>query len=134
MDYFKRTKNLKIWKIIKKWENKFFNFENQKWHFFWQKIFMIFYQFLKMAIFPMIFRGLVTFDKKILLMTLLHFYLVLFFFHLRRKSLCDFPAFKTRFWPKTGVFKWLISIGRCFFILWCLIIFSLFLHIIAVWS
>jgi hypothetical protein len=33
-----------------------------------------------------------------------------------------------------GVLKHLISIGGCFFVLWCLIIFSFFLCIIVVWS
>ena len=109
-------------KFRKTWCPKFLKNLTKNWHFFWSAISLGKYQ----KNWPK--------DKKIYPILLLHFYLVLFFFHLRKKSKCDFPAFKTRFWSKTGVFKWRISIGRCFFILWCLIIFSLFLHIIAVWS
>ena len=114
-------KNLRK-KFRKTWCPKFLKNLTKNWHFFWSAISLGKYQ----KNWPK--------DKKIYPILLLHFYLVLFFFHLRKKSKCDFPAFKTRFWSKTGVFKWRISIGRCFFILWCLIIFSLFLHIIAVWS
>ena len=128
----KKYKNLSFWTKIwqKIWRKSFAKLGVQSFWKIWQKIDIFFWSAISLGKYQKNWPK----DKKIYPILLLHFYLVLFFFHLRKKSKCDFPAFKTRFWSKTGVFKWRISIGRCFFILWCLIIFSLFLHIIAVWS